>query len=175
MNMLIVIAAISLSLGCVKAAARDPDGHDGQDRPEVSAKPEPAAQPVGLGAQYGCESIRDIIAAERAFAGQHFVEDAPKRPYVAAFVGLLTLGLLRAHVRRSTENDANARHGGSGDRGRCSRVGSRHRDRLERTMTLWVMFGSSPMAQLPLPRFSRPGIQPNHFASWDEKSHRLCW
>ena len=39
MNMLIVIAALSCSLGCVKAAARDPAG---QDRPEATAKPDPS-------------------------------------------------------------------------------------------------------------------------------------
>ena len=39
-------------------------------------------------------------------AGEHFVEDAPKRPHVGTLIGTASLRLLRRHVRGGAENDA---------------------------------------------------------------------
>jgi type IV secretion system protein VirB9 len=64
MTVMIVIAALSCSLGCVRAAARDPDG---QDRPEASAKPEPAAgiESRARRIKYGEEDVVTVRAKLR--------------------------------------------------------------------------------------------------------------
>jgi len=75
--------------------------------------------PVRIRTQHGRERIADVLALERAPAGQHLVKHAAKRPDVAPFVGLASFGLLGAHVRGGTEDDADpGHHGGRGDR-RC--------------------------------------------------------
>ena len=50
-----------------------------------------------------------VLAAHRAPAGEHFVEDAPERPDIGSLVHIDTARLLGAHVRRRSENDAGAR------------------------------------------------------------------
>ena len=65
-------------------------------------------RPVGFAAQHRRERIADVLAVERAAAGEHLVEHAAERPDVAALVGGPSLRLLGAHVRRGAEDHAHA-------------------------------------------------------------------
>src|SRR5262245_36387095 len=60
--------------------------------------------PVGLALQNADERVGDCLALERKASGQHLEEHAAKRPDVRALVDCLTARLLRAHVRRRSED-----------------------------------------------------------------------
>ena len=58
----------------------------------------------------------DVVALERPRARQHLVEHGAERPDVAAPIGLASLGLLGAHVRRGAEQHAALDQRRTGDR-----------------------------------------------------------
>ena len=75
--------------------------------------------PVRFESNDRAEHVGHVLAIKCAPAGQHLVQHAAERPYIAALVSLASLRLLRRHVRGRAENDAHAgHHRGRGDRGR---------------------------------------------------------
>jgi hypothetical protein len=73
------------------------------------------ARPVRLFADHRDDRVGDVLAVEGLLAGQHFVQHAPERPDVSAFVHGLALGLLRRHVGRGPEDHAAHGHRGGRD------------------------------------------------------------
>ena len=63
-------------------------------------------RPVGLRRKPGGEAVRDGLAPERAASRKRLVQDAAEGPHVAPSVQLATPSLLRAHVGRRPQNQA---------------------------------------------------------------------
>ena len=72
--------------------------------------------PVDVLAQDRRQRVGDVVALERALAGQHFVEHGAERPHVATLVSRASLGLLGTHVGGGAKDQADLGHRGAGDR-----------------------------------------------------------
>ena len=79
--------------------------------------------PIGFALENRRDHFRRRTSGERALAGQHLIEHAAEGPDVGAFIRRQAPGLLRAHVRRGSEDDADLRLEG----GRRRHVGLRVR------------------------------------------------
>ena len=83
-------------------------GIDAAARRCAAVSPRAAASSLALSSDTRRQTLRRVLAWERALASQQLVQHAPERPDVRALVDRLALRLLRTHVCGGAEHHASA-------------------------------------------------------------------
>jgi hypothetical protein len=73
--------------------------------------------------QHPCQRLGHVVTRECAASRQHLEQDAPKCPDVGSLVRRAALGLLRRHICRRAQNEADRGHRRRRDRRRLCRLG----------------------------------------------------
>ena len=103
----------SISMRAIDASPMRPFGSFVRQRRSnrrIAGERPKEGRPRGIALEHRRQRVADILALERALAGEHLVEHAPERPDVAALVHRLAPRLLRAHVSGGAEQHADAGH-----------------------------------------------------------------
>ncbi|MBK9376637.1 MAG: hypothetical protein IPN03_23695 [Holophagales bacterium] len=153
-----------------------------QETPERRRGPGRQLREIDLSSENAGERVADGVGGEERPACQHLVENDPERPDVGPLVDGTSARLLRRHVRRRPEDDAELRAvgrrhrrrvherwrarevgGGSAPRGRVHRLGEAEVEDLDRSLRCELDVGGLEVTvddPLVVGRFQRLGDLP---------------